>query len=238
MLAPSSFEIVVTIFALNRLGWAALFLSTRLTAPAYSRLLGLAGCSRIITTDSYRRIIEEIKQERPCESIPLLRREDYRTRQAPPFTRACDPLKESRKMAMILHSSGSTGFPKPIFLTNYAFLANARKSFALRCFTVSPLFHSHGLNELFRAFYTKRPMYLGNYALPVTRQSLIDAMRVAKPEQVSAVPYVLKLLAETDEGIEALAQTRLVQFAGSSCPEDLGDRLVAHGVNLVANFGA
>ncbi|KJX92757.1 hypothetical protein TI39_contig5827g00017 [Zymoseptoria brevis] len=35
LLATSSFEFVITIFALNRLGWTVLFLSTRLTAPAF-----------------------------------------------------------------------------------------------------------------------------------------------------------------------------------------------------------
>ena len=92
--------------------------------------------------------------------------------------------------------------------------------------------------ELGRAFYTQSPMYLGNFALPVTRQNLLEALRVAKPQQVCAVPYVLKLLAETDEGIAELAKAQLVVYAGSSCPDDLGDKLVSKGVNLIANYGA
>ncbi|KAK5132675.1 hypothetical protein LTR08_008719 [Meristemomyces frigidus] len=238
LLAQSSFETIVTSFALSRLGWATLFLSTRLTAPAYSRLMGMADCNTIITTEAFEQTVEDIRHERPCKSIPLLRSEDYRHRQAPPFTRNCDPIKESRKMAWIVHSSGSTGLPKPIFLSHYQCLANFRKSFARRAFCVSPLFHSHGLNELGRALYTKSPMYLGNYAMPVTRQNLLEAMQVAKPEQVCAVPYVLKLLAETEEGIAELAKAQLVLYAGSSCPDDLGDKLVSKGVNLVANYGA
>ena len=220
------------------MGWAVLFLSTRLTADAYSRLLGMGDCSTMITTDVYKQTVEEIKQERPLKSISFLRKEDYRNRTASPLTRKCDPVKESGKMAWILHSSGSTGFPKPIYLTGYQCLANFRKSFANRVFTVSPLFHSFALMETGRAFYTKAPMYLGNHALPVTRQNLVEAMKAVKPEQVDAVPYVLKLLAETDEGIDELAKTKLVLYGGSSCPDDLGDRLVARGVNLVANYGA
>lgn len=92
--------------------------------------------------------------------------------------------------------------------------------------------------ELFRAVYSRSPIYIGNYKYPVTRQNVVDAMRVAKPQLMCTVPYVLKLLAESDDGIRELAKTKLVLFAGSSCPDDLGDLLVARGVNLVANYGA
>ena len=113
ILAPSSLDIVVTFFALNRLGYAALFLSTRLTAPAYSRLLEMANCSSIITTESFSQIIEEIQQERQLQHLSLVGGADYRDQDAPPFRRKCDPVKESHKIGWILHSSGSTGFPKP-----------------------------------------------------------------------------------------------------------------------------
>ena len=52
-----------------------------------------------------------------------------------------------------------------------------------------------------------------------------------------AVPYVLKLLAETDEGIECLAGFEAVSYAGAAVPDDLGDRLVERGVNLVSFYG-
>jgi hypothetical protein len=35
------------------------------------------------------------------------------------------------------------------------------------------------------------------------------SLQVAKPQQISAVPYVIKLLAEKQEGIQALARPQL-----------------------------
>ncbi|KAJ5577390.1 uncharacterized protein N7459_006354 [Penicillium hispanicum] len=242
LLAGSSFEVILTFFAMNRLGYAVLFLSTRLTAPAYSRLLGMADCKQLIIAKQYEQTVREICDDRPgCHSFPILQRPDWFNRPAssPRFQRAdVDWTQESGKMAWILHSSGSTGFPKTIFLTNYQTLANFRKSFGLRLFNISPLFHSHALMELGRAFYTRATAYLGNHSLPVTYQNLLNALTVAKPQQLSAVPYVIKLLAERPEGIRELAKLELVLYGGSSCPDDLGDRLVAQGVNLVANYGA
>ncbi|KXT01164.1 hypothetical protein AC578_620 [Pseudocercospora eumusae] len=244
LLATTSFDYVISFFALNRLGITALFLSTRLTAPAYARLLKMADCNTLVMPKSNFKIVDEINVSgrSGCTAIPILQRKNYRNlaSPAPAFKRPgpVDLAKEGKKMAWILHSSGSTGFPKPIFLSNLACLANFRKSFGLRAFCCSPLFHSHGLMELGRAFYTRAAMYLGNHSLPVTSDNLCAAMSVANPQQVCAVPYVLQLLAEKDEGVKALAAAKLVLFAGSSCPDSLGDRLVAAGVNLVANYGS
>lgn len=242
LLAGSSFEVILTFFALNRLGYAVLFLSTRLTAPACARLLDMADCHRLINAKQYQQTVRDICIERPgCGSSPILLREDWFNRPAtfPRFKRSgVDLAREGQKIAWILHSSGSTGFPKPIFLSNLQTLANFRKSFGLRLFTISPLFHSHALMELGRAFYTRSKAYLGNHSLPVTYQNLYDALQVAQPEQISAVPYVIKLLSEKPEGIKELAKPKLVLYGGSSCPDDLGDRLVAQGVNLVGNYGA
>ena len=51
------------------------------------------------------------------------------------------------------------------------------------------------------------------------------------------MPYVLKLLGETEEGVETLASFEAVSFAGAAVPDDLGDRLVAAGVNLMSQYG-
>ncbi|KAK0901479.1 hypothetical protein LTR91_013014 [Friedmanniomyces endolithicus] len=243
LLAQSSFEVIVLTFALNRLGYAILFLSTRLTAPAYARLMEMVNSHMIVHSDAFTRTIVDIDHDRPgCSRIRLLQRNDWFDQPScPPASAAHDRkwhVRQSGKIAWILHSSGSTGFPKPIYLTNMQCLANFRKSFGMRAFTASPLFHSGGLMELGRAFYTRSTMYLANHSLPVTSSNMLRAISAAKPKLVVAVPYVLKLLAEKEEGVQALAAADLVLFNGSGCPDDLGDRLVAAGVNLVANYGA
>ncbi|KAK5112326.1 hypothetical protein LTR62_004289 [Meristemomyces frigidus] len=241
LLATSSFEVILTTFALNRLGYAVLFLSTRLTAPSYARLMEMVDSRMIITSTKLNSVIAEIESHRPhCIGVPLLERQDWYGQYATASLVHNAPWHErqSGKIAWILHSSGSTGFPKPIYLTNLQCLANFRKSFGMRAFTASPLFHSGGLMELGRAFYTRSTMFLANHSLPVTSANMLKAISKAKPQLVIAVPYVLKLLAEKQEGIDALAATDLVLFNGSGCPEGLGDRLVDAGVNLVANYGA
>ena len=62
-------------------------------------------------------------------------------------------------------------------------------------------------------------------------------MRNHKFEIFYGVPYALKLLAESDDGISVLAELKAVMFGGSACPDSLGDRLVNNGVNLISHYG-
>ncbi|OMP86671.1 L-aminoadipate-semialdehyde dehydrogenase large subunit [Diplodia seriata] len=251
LLAPSSFDVIVTILAVSRLGWALLFLSPRLAAAAHARLLETCRCGIIIAAPGEQQdgVVPRIRaalastSSSSLTSIAPITRADYRTPSTTTTTttipRASSPSPSpAEKTAWIIHSSGSTGFPKPIPLSHRALLANFAKGLGLRAFCASPLFHSHGLMELFRCVYRGVAMWSANHARAVTAANLVRAMRAARPELVTAVPYVLGLMAEREEGVEELRKARVVMFAGAACPEGVGDALVAGGVNLVANYGS
>lgn len=231
-------HVVITIIALSRLGYTIFLISTRLAGPALDRLIELTGCSVILTTPNFHATLAEVPKERQPTLIPILSHSDYYRKDVPPFVRLYDAEFESKKVAIILHSSGSTGLPKPIWMTHRSCIGAFGVNMNMRCLLTSPLFHSHGFYEVFRAIFARKTIYLANYSLPLTRQNLLEILGHVKPELFHCVPYVIKLLAESDIGIRALAKVEVVLFAGSSCPDDLGDLLVSRGVNLVANYGA
>ncbi|THW14131.1 acetyl-CoA synthetase-like protein [Aureobasidium pullulans] len=237
MLCISGLDMVVTLLGLLRLGYGALLLSTRLAAPAYARLMSMVNCSILISTDVFKTIVDDVVTERPLTRLSLLQRSDYVGVKAPTFRRQYSPTKETNKIAVVIHSSGSTGFPKPIYLRHAQCLATFTQNFGMRAFLASPLFHSQGFYEMFRTIYSKKPLYLCNYNIPHTRQGLTAQLQHLKPEIFNCVPYLLKLLCETEEGIKELAKVKLVLYAGSGCPDDVGDLLVSKGVNLVQNYG-
>ena len=61
-------------------------------------------------------VIQEAASLMPVQTMPLLSRHDYGTFDAPtlPFDRQVNTDKERRRPAIIVHSSGSTGLPKPV----------------------------------------------------------------------------------------------------------------------------
>lgn len=221
-----------------RLGYASLLLSTRLATPALIRLLDLSKCNAILTTPNFHAGLAEVKAERDVALLDMLAPEEYRGVEVPVFTRTYDAQKETTKQIVIIHSSGSTGLPKPIYLTNRSCIAAFSVNLDRRALMTQPLFHSFGFYETFRSIYSGKPMYYFNYSLPLTKQNLTTTIQQIKPDLLFCVPYILKLLGESQEGIQCLADIDLVMYGGSACPDDLGDMLVRHGVNIVANYGA
>ena len=72
----------------------------------------------------------------------------------------------------------------------------------------------------FRCFYHGKTFTLMPPNLPLTSANICRIIRTSPtpPVQHFAVPYVLKLLGETQEGIETLATFEAVSFAGAAVP--------------------
>ena len=96
-----------------------------------------------------------------------------------------------------------------------------------------PFFHAHGISSVFRAFDCKKSIYLYSARLPLTKNNLLAVMQKHNFEIFYGVPYALKLLGESEEGMSCLAKMQVVMFGGSACPDSLGNRLVEADVNLV-----
>lgn len=77
-----------------------------------------------------------------------------------------------------------------------------------------------GSNFRFRCYYHAKTFTLMPPHLPLTSANICMIIRASptRPVQHFAVPYVLKLLAETEEGIQTLAGFDAVSFAGAAVP--------------------
>lgn len=91
---------------------------------------------------------------------------------------------------------------------------------------------------MFRAVYSSKSIHLYNADLPLTQGYLVRIMREHDFEIFYGVPYALKLLSETEEGIQLLQKLKVVMYGGSACPDELGNSLVDHNVNLIGHYGA
>jgi acyl-CoA synthetase (AMP-forming)/AMP-acid ligase II len=128
--------------------------------------------------------------------------------------------------------------PKPIFQTQKSAIANYAMHMNMKAFITLPLYHNHGICNFFRAISSGKPIYLYNADLPLTREHLSKILKTHDFEIFYGVPYALKLLAETDEGLGLLQTLKIVMYGGSACPDDLGNALAKNGVNLVGHYGA
>jgi thioester reductase-like protein len=237
LLASSNLDYLVAQLALGRLGFTPLLLSTRLSPEAVCSLLERTDCRDLVFSSAHRAKVESIAALRPLGSAAICA--DYRSGPIYELDVDLDLDFESSTSCNILHSSGSTGFPKPIRNVHRSFIHNASMSFDMRGFITLPLFHNHGLSSFFRALYAGKVLYFYNPNLPLSERQLLAVFEHLGPELeiFYGVPYALKLLA-TPRGLELLKQFKMVMFGGSACPDDLGDLLVRAGVNLIGHYGA
>lgn len=108
----------------------------------------------------------------------------------------------------------------------------------MKSFITMPLFHNYGVCSFFRALHCRKSIHFYNAELPLTQENLLKIFQANKFEIFYGVPYTLKLLSETQTGINLLQDLKLVMFGGSACPDDLGNLLAENGVNLIGLYGA
>lgn len=241
LLGVSDFEYLITLLAVSRLGHTVLLLSTRIAEDAYVSLLDATKASFLITHPSFQTMGEKVTKRTGAIQLPVIA-PAYAA--SPEATSAHLPVAhlhgptENKHITWVIHSSGSTGHPKPIYQTHSGALKNYANNFGLRGFITLPLFHAHGISCLFRALHSQKLIYMYNASLPLTAPCLLSTLNDHEEiEVLYAVPYALKLLSESDEGLKRMARLELVMFGGSSCPKPIGDTLVQNGVRLVSHYG-
>jgi thioester reductase-like protein len=244
-LGPSDLNYLVTFWALSKLGHSVLFLSTRISLEAYVSLLERTESKCIVIDREYQDTAHDLSERIPGLQVDYIAQEDWYNLAIDDdeeidtnLTPTLDSAQEAKYVSWIIHSSGSTGLPKPIFQTQKAAIQNYAHNMNMRGFITLPLYHNHGMSCLFRSLHSCKSIHLYNPSLPLARKHLLGTMNLNDFEVFYGVPYALKLLAETEEGIQALAKFKLVLFSGSPCPDSLGDKLVANGVHLISQYGS
>ncbi|KAJ5949326.1 AMP-dependent synthetase/ligase [Penicillium verhagenii] len=241
LLTLSDLSMIITLFALSRLGYTVMILSPRLSGDACVSLLNTVGCDNIIygkTGTEIRITIGEILKRKfvTCRPIPVLSDATSETSLLVLHRkRNSEALRD--KIALILHSSGSTGDPKPLFLTHRAIMTHPLRGPGLTSFNSLPWYHLHGISTALQAMWMRKTAFMWNAALPLTAGALVSALEEARPEYVAAVPYMLQLLVDSPRGVELLRSCEVVGYGGAPCPDELGDALVRAGIPFGGSFG-
>ncbi|KAL1653329.1 putative NRPS-like protein biosynthetic cluster [Didymella pomorum] len=243
LLGPSNFEYAVTMLALTKLGHTVLFLSIRISQLAIESLIETTGATYLLADARYLQTAADVQQNMPSVYVEEIAKQSVfdfpiEVHADTRLDYQLDHNVEASNNVYIIHSSGSTGLPKPIYQPQKSCIANYGIHMDMKAFITLPLYHNHGICNFFRAIYSGKSIHIYNADLPLTQPYLTSILRKHKFEIFYGVPYALKLLAETDEGIALLQQLKIVMYGGSACPDTLGNLLVDNGVKLVGHYGA
>ncbi|KLU92075.1 hypothetical protein MAPG_11022 [Magnaporthiopsis poae ATCC 64411] len=155
----------------------------------------------------------------------------------------------------VLHTSGSTGLPKPVVVRAGALaimdLSQIVPDFKgcqsmmwaamseARIFVPMPLFHAGGIYfTIMCSFFFEKPVALGFPDRPLTAQTLMEAIEYAGVATAMLPPAILEDMSYMPEGVAALAKLKRVAYGGSPLGEDVGKALSSRGVRLTSIIGA
>ena len=224
------------------MGYTAFQISPRLPPSAVKELLARIQNGRRALLCAPGHTSSKLDALDDLELHPIVQRDEYdnsKHAQTPEFLlEGVDYAKEHYRRCLILHSSGSTGLPKPIGFNHRQLLAVGEYAPDATAFISLPFSHALGMSSYIRAIHKRRTIYAMSGYVPQTCGTVTAAVKAAKPDIMWTVPYILKLLAEKPDGIDSIKNCRFVGCGGSQLPDELGDMLVEAGVHIGMDFGS
>ncbi|KAH9946609.1 hypothetical protein B0H21DRAFT_693457 [Amylocystis lapponica] len=171
---------------------------------------------------------------------------------APPLYPAPAHPPAPTDVLLYLHSSGSTGYPKPIPQTHETLFkwctlpwASASRAHGLRWGAMAlPPFHTIGLGfQLFAPLVSGRATALFAPCAPAppivpTAENTLAAARATQVNALLNVPTFVEEWAQHEDDVRFLATLQAMAFAGGPLSKASGAKLAAAGVSIYSIYGA
>ena len=161
----------------------------------------------------------------------------------------CNPnhyVNDLDRDVLILHSSGTTGLPKPIYNSHTYLLGYATchdfkdaEDAASSSLTTLPLYHGFGLHGPFLSLSVGQPCILPPSSQVPNGASTAALLSMTRAKSLVTVPFILEEISmlPDDKGVKALLPLNYVAFGGGPLKEWVGRKLQAAGVKLLKNYG-
>ncbi|KAF8887098.1 hypothetical protein BD779DRAFT_1611593 [Infundibulicybe gibba] len=221
-----------------------LILSARLTPVAIAHLLKKTSPTAMLETLALLR--SDAESLVVPKFLDALSFEEFIIPKNPLFDGLELPLKYTEHLygdldAIILHSSGTTGLPKPIFHAHEYVLSYAgchrlpeqREPFRFNVSTL-PLYHGFGLLAPMLSLSIGLPFVLPPASVIPTGKSTLSAIRASGARSMLSVPSIVEdiLRLPGDIGLDALRDLEFLAIGGAAMKESVGSELVAAGQHL------
>ncbi|KAL4890076.1 hypothetical protein BDV59DRAFT_99330 [Aspergillus ambiguus] len=248
----SDVNLFVHLAALLYLNIPALVLSIRLSPAAVSHLLNSTSACAIIVSPKTKGTAEN-----SFEGLSPEKRKGLQIVQCSPFQELLQlasvvapnglerHIPSDKETAIILHSSGTTGLPKPIplahrYLLGYAACHRLQPNQCLDKRNVStlPMYHGFGLLGPCISLATGKPCCLLSASTIPSAASVSELIKISASSSLMTVPSILEDARNSSSLMQALVGLDFVAVGGGPIKPAVGELLVTNGVKLLNHYGA
>ncbi|KAI1108654.1 nonribosomal peptide synthetase [Nemania sp. NC0429] len=250
-IGPNDARYVIMALAAVKAGYQALFISPRNSLEGQLSLFDKTDCRVLAFAKSSRAVVETWLREREMHAFEVGSLESWLPEhEVEPFPYAKTFDEAEWDPFCVLHTSGSTGIPKPIVARQgmlaisdqyivkpdwegREFFMKSMSHGSKRTFIPMPLFHAAGLYSFFsKTLLYESPVALGLADRPLSAESVLECLEHANAHIAMLPPAIVEDMSQSDTYVEALAKLKAVYFGGGNLPTEAGDRLVEKGVYL------
>ncbi|KAI9483645.1 MAG: hypothetical protein EXX96DRAFT_648358 [Benjaminiella poitrasii] len=259
-ISDHSVNYLITMIAIMKLRLTMMAVSPRNSEPAIVNLLEKTKSKLVISSEKYSDIANATASNVPGVKVITTPTFDLEALLQEPLNPDHEKIlnygfsdEDKEKPALIIHSSGSTAFPKPIYLSNrylinelkcYHITVNAReglehisdKDVYLPCV---PLFHLFGVFTYFSMItFGASAVFLPK--LPAAQNDIDEALRINNVTLMGAPPLILEemipFLKETND-FSVVRRLKYVLFGGAPLKRESGEWLREKGINICDIYG-
>ncbi|KUM60291.1 hypothetical protein ACN42_g6826 [Penicillium freii] len=234
----------IFMLACQKIGYQAFLPSTRNSDEAHVHLLKATHCTKFFFSKERQTRTLEIQglvSTLDIFQIPTMKKilSDESGLHHYSYTKSY--VDAENDTTCIIHSSGTTGMPKPVYLTNGFFMTIDSLSHLATpagrqpsmfhdldqtelVLATTPFFHLMGLVSLLFSVWFEVPTLIGPDK-PISVDYMIELLRTAHPTVAVCPPSVLEDMSHSDEARACLKELNSVYFGGAPLSLETGERL-------------
>ncbi|RGP80578.1 hypothetical protein FLONG3_1317 [Fusarium longipes] len=248
-IGPNDVRYAIILLACIKAGFKALFISPRNTAAIQLSLFEVTHCHILYCTESFNAMMQPCLEQREMQVFTIESVDHLLnvTSSPYPYDKSIDQSRWDP--LVVLHTSGSTGIPKPIVVRQGTFYAlenmmrlgpfhgcpSAMADWGedgTKTLLSMPLFHGAGVHAIISGIYLSNTTIMPLPSKPLSVDSVLESLEYSGAQAVVLPPFIVEGLVASEKGVEALVKLHSLKFAGGNLSPDVGNSLVERGVRL------